>query len=353
MPVSYEKRPQAARYVLVTGGAGYIGSHTVLELLQQNYKVVVIDNLSNSSRESLHRISELTSCEIPFYEGNIQDAKLLDKIFTAHQIFAVIHFAALKSAPESVSIPLDYYQVNVAGSLSLLMAMQRHNVSRIVFSSTAAVYGTPAADVKLIPETHAPHPANPYGRSKLMIEHLIQDHCVAMPEFGAVILRYFNPVGAHESGRIGEDPTGVPGNLMPLVLQVAQNKRSHLDVTGLDWPTEDGGGVRDFIHVVDLAKGHIAALRYADGLVANAKGGCKVFNMGTGEGTSVLSMIANMASVAGMPIPWKEAPRRVGDVAQVVANPALAGKVLQWKAETTVEDMCRDAWRWTSENPNG
>ncbi|KAJ3251696.1 hypothetical protein HK104_007359, partial [Borealophlyctis nickersoniae] len=259
------------KHILVTGGAGYIGSHTVLELLSTGYDVSVIDNLSNSDKESLRRVADLTSTadeqtHIRFYEGDLADTVLLDRIFTENNVWGVIHFAALKSAPESVKKPLEYYRVNVGGSVNLLEAMQRHRVTRLVFSSTAAVYGTPREGVDYITEDHPTAPANPYGRTKLTVEHIIADVCASDPQFGAVALRYFNPVGAHRSGYIGEDPKGAPGNLLPFVLQVASGQRTHVDVTGLDWPTSDGSGVRDFIHVVDLAKGHVAALALADQL---------------------------------------------------------------------------------------
>lgn len=287
-----------------------------------------------------------------FYHGDIQDAQILDRIFTDQPISAVIHFAALKSAPESVNNPLDYYQVNVGGSLMLLRAMQKHGVRRLVFSSTAAVYGTPKPGVDLIPESHETSPTTPYGRSKLTTECLIQDFCQAEPTVSAVLLRYFNPVGAHKSGMIGEAPKGNPGNLMPLVVQVAQGIRSHVDVTGMDWPTPDGTGVRDFIHVVDLAKGHVAALAYAQKL-SHEGGGYEIFNMGRGRGISVMSMIETVQAVSKRPVPWKEADRRAGDVAQVVANPAKAKRVMKWTALETVQSMCRDAWNWTLRNPTG
>ncbi|KAJ3278466.1 hypothetical protein HK104_002315 [Borealophlyctis nickersoniae] len=415
--------PGARKHVLVTGGAGYIGSHTVLELLTNSYDVSVIDNLSNSDEESLRRVADLASTpenptSIYFYQGDLGDSGLLDTIFREHDVWAVIHFAALKSAPESVQKPLEYYRVNVGGSVNLLEAMSRHRVTRLVFSSTAAVYGTPHAGVKFITEDHPTSPANPYGRTKLAVEHIISDVCVSDPEFGAVALRYFNPVGAHKSGVIGEDPKGAPGNLLPFVLQVASGQRGHLDVTGLDWPTKDGSGVRDFIHVVDLAKGHVAALALADQLALQGKGaqqsaplgeskkasmnensnsniindennnntaaptpnenatiagnitisantdtpsqhkttptsGFRILNMGSGSGTSVLEMISTMQAVTGIPIPWKEAPRRPGDVPQVVANPLSANEILGWQATMTVQDMCADAWRWKSMNPGG
>ncbi|TPX70438.1 UDP-glucose 4-epimerase [Spizellomyces sp. 'palustris'] len=339
-------------HVLVTGGAGYIGSHTVLELLQSGYKVSVIDNLSNSTEESLRRVSQLTSSKVHFYEGDLLDCAFLESVFARQPIWAVIHFAALKSAPESVHKPLDYYRVNVAGTINLLTTMSRHGVHRLVFSSTAAVYGTPEMNTTLIPETHATSPANPYGRSKLMVENIIRDMCEAHKPLAGVILRYFNPVGAHESGMIGEDPKGGPGNLMPFVLQVMTGERSHLEITGVDWPTCDGSGVRDFIHVVDLARGHVEALRHAN--VLSCEGGAwDIINMGTGCGTSVLQMVNAMEKSTGLSIPVRNAPRRDGDVAEVVADPARAHEVLRWKAIMNLEDMCRDAWTWRLQNPQG
>ncbi|KAJ3029840.1 hypothetical protein HDV00_009373 [Rhizophlyctis rosea] len=365
--------PSARPHVLVTGGAGYIGSHTVLELLVAGYDVTVLDNLSNASSESLRRVGSLVGSKINFWRGDIRDGALLDRIFSGddsdyvgrpddmprEKISAVVHFAALKSAPDNT---------NVTGTISLLSAMTRHNVNSFVFSSTAAVYGTPQQGVKLIPESHHTRPENPYGRSKLMVETIIRDLCTANKDMRAVILRYFNPVGAHESGIIGESPRGTPGNLVPYVLQTVAGQRSHLNVTGLDWPTVDGSGVRDFIHVVDLAKGHVAALAYANqlhevapstvaaaDLLANPTihPTCPTFNMGTGSGSSVLQLIRTMEEVTGLPVPWQKAPRRPGDVAEVVANPAKANKVLGWEAALGTADMCRDAWRWKSGNMDG
>ncbi|KAJ3050820.1 hypothetical protein HK097_008182 [Rhizophlyctis rosea] len=363
----------ARPHVLVTGGAGYIGSHTTLELLTAGYDVTVLDNLSNASSESLRRVGSIVGGKINFWRGDVRDGALLDRVFGGEEvgqqkISAVVHFAALKSAPESVDNPLDYYNCNVSGTISLLTAMSRHNINSFVFSSTAAVYGTPQQGVKLIPEQHDTRPENPYGRSKLMVENIIRDVCTANKDMRAVILRYFNPVGAHESGIIGESPRGTPGNLVPYVLQTVAGQRSHLNVTGLDWPTVDGSGVRDFIHVVDLAKGHVAALSYAKQLHQSTPATvsstailadptihptCPTFNMGTGSGSSVLQLISTMESVTGLPVPWVKAPRRPGDVAEVVANPAKANGTLGWEASLGVEEMCRDAWRWKSENMDG
>ncbi|KAJ3042677.1 hypothetical protein HK097_001957 [Rhizophlyctis rosea] len=357
---------ETPKTIFVTGGAGYIGSHTVLELLQESYSVIVLDNLSNSSPESLSRICALLQKPITFYQGSLSKSQLLDKIFTTHKVWAVIHFAALKSAPESVEKPLDYWGVNVGGTMGLLEAMRRHGVGRLVFSSTAAVYGTPVDPTSLIPETHQTVPMNPYGRSKLAVEHLIRDLCTTTPSFGAVILRYFNPVGAHKSGKIGEDPKGQPGNLVPFVLEVVSGKRKRIDITGTDWETRDGSGVRDFIHVVDLAKGHVASLERADFLASSSSSttttsspttspipNYEIYNMGSGLGTSVLEIIKTMSAVTSRPIDHVAAPRRAGDVAQVVADPARANKILGWRAEMTVKDMCEDAWRFKEANPEG
>ncbi|KAI8821453.1 uncharacterized protein EV422DRAFT_578276 [Fimicolochytrium jonesii] len=340
------------KHVLVTGGAGYIGSHTVLELLQTGYEVVVLDTLSNSSIESLKNVCKLTQSRVYFYQGDLADAEILDAIFRNHPIWAVIHFAALKSAPESVARPLDYYRVNVDGSVSLLEAMTRHHVHRLVFSSTAAVYGKPDPNTTLIDESHPTRPENPYGRSKRMVETIIEDTTRAVRPLGSVVLRYFNPVGAHESGLIGEDPKGRPGNLMPLLLQVMTQSRKHLEITGTDWPTPDGSGMRDFIHVVDLAKGHVKALEHADRLCM-ANGGFDTLNMGTGAGTTVLQMIRCMESLTNSTIPYVKGPRRVGDVAAVVADPHRAQKILKWKATRGLEMMCADAWRFRQMNPEG
>ncbi|KAJ3044456.1 hypothetical protein HDV00_001883 [Rhizophlyctis rosea] len=361
--------PNTKKHILVTGGAGYIGSHTVLELLSQHYTVSVLDNLSNSSPESLHRITHtiLPGTKLQFYQGDIHNSLLLDRIFRESQppIWAVVHFAALKSAPESVVKPLEYWNVNVGGSVSLFEAMTRHGVERLVFSSTAAVYGTPSAPKNLIPETHPTNPTNPYGRSKLAVETIIQDICVARPQFSAVVLRYFNPVGAHRSGVIGEDPKGAPGNLVPFVLQVCSGQRSHVEITGTDWATKDGSGVRDFIHVVDLAKGHVAALNHLPTTTSPASSftttasttfpppNFSLFNMGSGHGKSVLEIISTMSAVTNKPIKTLPALRRPGDVSEVVADPAKANAVLGWRAEMGVKDMCGDAWRWKEKNPKG
>ncbi|TPX62449.1 hypothetical protein SpCBS45565_g07015 [Spizellomyces sp. 'palustris'] len=292
-----------------------------LDDLQQGYKVSVIDNLTNSSQESLRRVAAVASSTVYFYHGDLRDFAFLDHVFSSQSFWGVIHFAALKPAPESVSKPLDYYNVNVGG-------------------------------IEVIPETHETRPANPYGRTKLATEHMICDVVEAYPNFGAVLLRYFNPVGAHSSGIIGEDPKGNPGNLMPFVLQVVAAARGHLDVTGIDWPTHDGSGVRNFIHVVDLADGHVAALEHAD-KIARRGGSCDIFNMGTGKGTSVLDLIHEMERVTGRSIPWQASLRRPGDVARVVADPTSAQQIVNWSARKSLKHMCQTAWRWVQTNPSG
>ncbi|KAI9096202.1 UDP-glucose 4-epimerase [Phlyctochytrium arcticum] len=352
MPVTISNLTENKPHVLVTGGAGYIGSHTVLELLQNGYQVSVLDNLSNSTEESLRRVSVLTSANIQFFKGDLMDESFVNAVFAQNSFWGVIHFAALKSAPESVHNPLDYYRVNVAGTVNLLSAMVKYGVYRLIFSSTAAVYGTPGDNVLSISETHGKTPANPYGRSKLMVEDIIRDMVAAHSPMSAVMLRYFNPVGAHESGVIGEDAKARPGNLMPFVLQVMTGERQYLDVTGIDYPTRDGSGVRDFIHVVDLARGHVEALKYCNTL-ATQGGSCDIFNMGTGSGTSVLEMVGAMEKSSGLTIAIRKSPRREGDVAEVVADPSRAQKVLNWRAVKSLEDMCRDTWRWRTQNPAG
>ncbi|KAJ3126137.1 hypothetical protein HK098_007848 [Nowakowskiella sp. JEL0407] len=334
--------------ILVTGGAGYIGSHTVLELLTNGYEVVVVDDLSNSSEESLKRVSELTKSSIRFHRVSICDKANLSQIFDKYpHITGVIHFAGLKSVTESVSTPLKYYTGNVSGSVILLEVMLEHGVYNIVFSSSATVYGQP--EELPIPETHSFGPTNPYGRSKLMVEDIIRDTCASEPRLNAAILRYFNPVGAHVSGRIGEDPKGIPNNLMPYLSQVLVGKRPFLNVYGSDYPTRDGTGVRDFVHVVDLAQGHLAALKH----ICENSPRCVTYNMGTGTGYSVLEMISGMEQASGLKIKYECVERRPGDVGEVVADPSHARRELNWTAKKTVLDMCVDTWRWQSENPDG
>ena len=332
--------------VLVTGGAGYIGSHTVLLLLEAGRRVLVLDNLSNSSRESLERVAAITGKRAEFVEGDIRDAALLDRLFQEHEIGSVIHFAGLKAVGESVAQPLRYYDCNVTGSLRLLEAMDRAGVRHLVFSSSATVYGDPASVP--IREDFPLSATNPYGATKLHIEDMLRDLHRADPRWSVALLRYFNPVGAHESGRIGEDPNGEPNNLMPYVAQVAVGKREQLRVFGDDYDTPDGTGVRDYIHVMDLAEGHLAAL---DALARD--GGLITTNLGTGRGYSVLEMVRAFAAASGREVRYQIVERRPGDVASCYADPAHAKQVLGWEAKRGIDTMCADHWRWQSENPNG
>ena len=332
--------------ILATGGAGFIGSHTCLELLNAGYEVVVIDSLVNSSEESLRRVQELTGKTLRFYKGDTRDAALLDTIFTENEIEAVVHFAALKSVPESVKMPLEYYDNNLTGTIELLKAMRRNGCKKIVFSSSATVYGAEnkcpfTEDMKTGTTT------NPYGTTKLQIERIMTDTAAADPDWHVVLLRYFNPIGAHASGRIGEAP-GYPNNLMPYITQVAVGKREKLTVFGNNYPTPDGTGVRDYIHVVDLAKGHVKAIAF---VLDHA--GTEVFNLGTGNGTSVLELIHAFEEVTGVTVPYEIGPARTGDVAYSYANADKAKRVLGWQAELDVRQMCRDAWNWQKNNPNG
>ena len=331
--------------ILVTGGAGYIGSHTVLELLNADYEVVVMDNLSNSSVESLNRVKKLTRKNIVFYEMNLLDSEGLNEIFNKHRIDAVIHFAGLKAVGESNSIPVNYYQNNVAGSLVLFEAMQRAGVTKIVFSSSATVYGEP--ETNPISETAKLGHTNPYGRTKYMIEFILKDIQKAH-HWDVVILRYFNPVGAHASGEIGESPTATPNNLLPFVTQVAVGIRKQVMIYGDDYDTKDGTGVRDYIHVVDLALGHIKALEKIE-----KDRGLFIYNLGTGLGVSVKEMIEAIRLVSGKDIPAVVGPRRAGDVAEVVADAGAAEKELGWMTKYTLEDMAASAWNWQLKNPNG
>ena len=332
--------------VLVTGGAGYIGSHTVLLLLEAGRRVLVLDNLSNSSREALERVASITGKRAEFVEGDIRDTALLDRLFQEHEIGSVIHFAGLKAVGESVAQPLRYYDCNVTGSLRLLEAMDRAGVRNLVFSSSATVYGDPASVP--IREDFPLSATNPYGATKLHIEDMLRDLHRADPRWSVALLRYFNPVGAHESGRIGEDPNGEPNNLMPYVAQVAVGKREQLRVFGDDYDTPDGTGVRDYIHVMDLAEGHLAAL---DALARD--GGLITTNLGTGRGYSVLEMVRAFAAASGREVRYQIAERRPGDVASCYADPAHAKQVLGWEAKRGIDTMCADHWRWQSENPNG
>ena len=331
---------------LVTGGAGYIGSHTLIELINNNFEVVVIDNLANSSRESLRRVEQITGHEIPFIEADVRDQSALDDIFTTYDIDSVIHFAGLKAVGESVAKPLEYYDNNLVSTLALLEAMRKHSVKQLVFSSSATVYGSPSELPLRETSTVGVGLTNPYGKTKYMIEQIIQDYCAADPTFEATILRYFNPIGAHQSGQIGEDPNGIPNNLLPYVAQVAVGKLQSVGVFGNDYDTPDGTGVRDYIHVVDLARGHVAALQHM-------KAGANVYNLGTGSGTSVLEIIKAFSKACGRDLPYEIKPRRAGDIAACYADCSKAERELGWRAELSIEQACADSWRWQSQNPNG
>ena len=332
--------------VLVTGGAGYIGSHTSVELLNAGHEVVCIDNLYNSKYEAVKRVEQITGKKIKFYEGDIRDRKILDKIFTENKIDAVINFAGYKAVGESCAKPLEYYENNINGLLVLAFAMRDYGVKNLVFSSSATVYGKP----KSVPikEDFPLSTSNPYGSTKLFIEYILKDLYTSDNSFNIAILRYFNPVGAHESGLIGEDPKGIPNNLCPYITQVAVGKREYLGVFGNDYATPDGTGVRDYIHVVDLAKGHVLAV---DKLAENP--GLVIVNLGTGQGYSVLDMVHSFEKVTGKPIPYKIMPRRPGDIDECYADPSSAKEILGFKAEKNIDDMCRDAMRWQTMNPNG
>ena len=332
--------------ILVTGGAGYIGSHTVLELLNAGHAVVVVDNLSNSSRESLRRVEELTGKQVTFHETNVCDEAALTTIFDKYTIDAVIHFAGLKAVGESVAKPLLYYRNNLESALTLLNVMKAHNVTKLVFSSSATIYGTPISLPYV--ETMPLNATNPYGRTKQMIEYILQDASAAGDGWNITSLRYFNPVGAHESGRIGEDPNGIPNNLMPYVSQVAVGKRSEVHVFGDDYDTPDGTGIRDYIHVTDLAKAHVAALEHLD-----HPNEYKAYNIGTGKGVSVHELINAFRHASGQEIPVVIDPRRPGDLPAYYANTALAEQELGWKAKLDINKICEDTWRWQSQNPNG
>lgn len=333
--------------ILVTGGAGYIGSHTTIQLLEEGYKVVILDNLSNAHAESMIRVRHITGKAFEFIEGDIRDREKLDHIFNSFDIWGVIHFAGLKAVGESVQKPLEYYNNNVYGTLTLCDAMADAGVKNLVFSSSATVYGDPET-LPLSESSPTGTPTNPYGMSKLMVEHVLKDTYKSDNAWNIVILRYFNPVGAHESGLIGEDPNGIPNNLMPYISQVASGKLEQLSVFGDDYNTKDGTGVRDYIHVVDLANGHLKAL---DRLSLNM--GCDVYNLGTGQGYSVLEMIQAFESASDKQVSYKIAPRRAGDIAACYADPTLAAKELNWHAKLTLVDMCESTWKWQSGNPMG
>lgn len=333
--------------VLVTGGAGFIGSHTSVELLNAGYDIIILDNFVNSKPESLKRIKELTGKDFKFYQADIRDEEAMTKVFAENKIDAVIHFAGLKSVPQSVKEPLNYYDNNIAGTVCLCRVMDKAGCKKLVFSSSATVYGSKNPS-PLREDMPTGGTTNPYGTTKYFIEQILQDLCISDSEWGVSILRYFNPIGAHKSGRIGEDPNGIPGNLMPYITQVAIGKLECLNVCGNDYPTPDGTGVRDYIHVVDLARGHVCAIKYA----AENKG-ADVINLGTGKGYSVLEMVKTFSEVSGVNIPYEINARRAGDIAECYADPTKAKEKLGWVAEKNLRDMCRDSWRWQKNNPHG
>ena len=335
--------------VLVSGGAGYIGSHTVLCLLEKGYDVVVFDNLSNSYEESLRRVEKLTGKKVKFYNADMCDPAAMNKIFDENpEITSVIHFAGLKAVAVSVSQPVEYYKNNIGGTLTLIEAMRAHNVKNIIFSSSATVYGAPK-ELPITENSPKGTCTNPYGWTKWMIEQILTDVHTADPSWNVILLRYFNPVGAHESGLIGEDPQGVPNNLTPYIAQVAVGRRPYLNVNGNDYNTPDGTGVRDYIHVVDLAEGHLKALEK----MASLNGEVKIYNLGTGKGSSVFDVLHAYERACGRELPYVIAPRRAGDTDACWADPSLAEKELGWKATRTLDDMCRDSWKWQSMNPYG
>ena len=333
--------------ILVTGGTGYIGSHTLIELHSSGHETVVVDNLSNSCQVSLQRVEELIGTKIPFHQVDIRDPKGLNQVFEQYHFDACIHFAGLKAVGESVEKPWEYYENNIGGTLVLLDVMRQHGCKNIIFSSSATVYGEPAA-IPITEECPKGHCTNPYGQTKSMLEEIMIDIQKADPEWNVVLLRYFNPIGAHPSGKIGENPNGIPNNLMPYVTQVAVGKRPELGVFGNDYPTPDGTGVRDYIHVVDLARGHVAALKAIE-----RHCGCAIYNLGTGQGYSVLQLVQTFERVNNIKIPYSIKPRRPGDIAICYSNPTKAERELGWKAQYGLEEMCRDAWNWQFNNPNG
>ena len=332
--------------ILVTGGAGYIGSHTLIELIEAGYTPVVVDNLSNSSPEALKRVEKITGAKIPFHKLDLRNEKELEKVFTEHKFDAIIHFAGLKAVGESVAKPLHYYNNNLTSTLTLLQQAVEHKVPKFIFSSSATVYGTPEELPLKETSRTGVGITNPYGQTKYMIEQILQDVVAANPNLQVTILRYFNPVGAHKSGLIGEDPNGLPNNLLPYVSQVAVGKLPEVGVFGDDYDTPDGTGVRDYIHVVDLAKGHVAALK-------SAQNGVSVYNLGTGQGTSVLELINAFSKAAGKPIPYVIKPRRPGDIASCYATSEKALNELGWQAKKSIATACEDSWKWQSGNPGG
>ncbi len=332
--------------LLLTGGAGYIGIHTAVQLINSGIDVVIVDNFCNSSRRSVERAEEIAGATIPLYEADVRDVDSLDRIFAEHSIDGVIHFAGLKAVGESVGKPLEYYNNNLSGTFALLKSMQKAAIKKLVFSSSATVYGTPAELPLRETSQTGIGITNPYGQTKYMIEQILHDVAHANPEYEITILRYFNPIGAHSSGRIGEDPNGPPNNLAPYIAQTAVGKREFVGIFGNDYETPDGTGIRDYIHVVDLADGHVAAFEHS-------RPGAHVYNLGTGRGTSVLELIAAFSRAAEREIPYKILPRRPGDIATCYASSQKAADELDWHAKLTIDDACRDAWRWQSQNPDG
>ena len=333
--------------VLVTGGAGYIGSHTCVELIEAGHEPIVIDNLCNSNPESLNRVKMITGKAVPFYEGDVRDERLLNTIFSEHDIQCVIHFAGLKAVGESVQKPWEYYENNIAGTLTLVDVMRKHGVKNLIFSSSATVYGDPAF-IPITEQCPKGQCTNPYGWTKSMLEQILSDIQKADQEWNVILLRYFNPIGAHKSGTMGENPNGIPNNLMPYVTQVAVGKLKELGIFGNDYDTHDGTGVRDFIHVVDLAKGHVKAVKKTE-----EKPGLKIYNLGTGVGYSVLDIVNNFEAATGVKVPYVFKPRRPGDIATCYSDATLAKEELGWVAEYGIREMCEDAWRWQKNNPNG
>lgn len=333
--------------VLLAGGAGYIGTHTCVELINAGHTAIIADNFSNSCPEAVKRVEEITGKKVKLYNADVCNNEAMDKIFSENKIDAVIHFAGLKAVGESCEKPVEYYRNNIDSTLTLLETMKKHNVNNFIFSSSATVYGTPVS-VPLVETMPTGSPTNPYGWTKLMIEQILKDTSKANSNLSIVLLRYFNPIGAHKSGRIGENPNGIPNNLMPYITQVAAGRLKRLGVFGNDYPTHDGTGVRDYIHVVDLAKGHVKALEYAE-----KNKGTEIFNLGTGMGYSVLDIVNAFIKVNNIDIPYDIKPRRAGDIAECYADATKADKILGWKAENNLEDMCRDSWNWQSHNVNG
>ena len=339
--------------ILVTGGAGYIGSHTLIELYKAGHTAVVVDNLSNSNPESLRRVAEIIGvAEIPFYKTDIRDREGLEQVFAKHKFDACIHFAGLKAVGESVEKPWEYYENNIGGTLVLVDAMRQHGCKNIIFSSSATIYGDPA-EIPITENCPKVQCTNPYGWTKSMLEQVLMDIQKADPEWNVVLLRYFNPVGAHPSGRIGENPNGIPNNLMPYITQVAVGKRKELGVFGNDYPTPDGTGVRDYIHVVDLASAHVAALKCFTNALTQSHNNTFIYNIGTGNGYSVLDMVNAFVKVNGVPVPYSIKPRRAGDIATCYCDPSKANAELGWQAQYGIDEMVRDSWNWQRQNPEG